>query len=308
MVLRYPSLTPAADFLLPPMDPPGTRITESPVDHALTLLLAGDIDSALRWAAAALERAPSPSALIVTARLLDQMGRTRAAVDGFQMAVHHAVDAGDLPLAIVAIDDLRILGLEVGEQLDYVAAAFCRGSTRLHRGEAPPWLPPSGASDFIRPLSPFLAGPTLASKATQILQATKRAHDETVGADQPRLAPLPLFSALSKEALVDVLGAFQVVNSPGGHRIVQEGEAGNAAYIVARGEVEISRRAAYGENNCILALARLGGGAFFGEMALLSELPSPASATATRPTILRQGRPPGSRRRGRSGAASGGVR
>jgi CRP-like cAMP-binding protein len=287
MVAPSPRLAPSTDLAVSPADPPGIRVTESPVDHALTLLLAGEIDAALRWAAAALERAPSPSALIVTARLLDQMGRTRAAVDGLRLAVQQAVDAGELPLAIAAIDDLRVLGLDVTEELNYVAGAFCRGSPRLHRGETPPSLPPpAGAADFIRPLSPFLAGPTLASKATQILQATKRAHDEQAGADLPRLAPLPLFSALSQEALHDLLGAFQVVTAPGGHRIVQEGEAGNAAYIVARGEIEISRRAAHGDSKCTLALARLGRGAFFGEMALLSEMPSPATATATRPSVL----------------------
>ncbi len=257
-----------------------------PIDHALTLLLAGEIDAAMRWAAAALERAPSPSALLVTCRLLDQMGRTRAAVDGLKLAVRQSVDRGNLPLAVAAIDDLRVLGVDVGEHLDSVASTFCRGSSRLHRGEAPPLLPPLPAQDFVQPLSPFLAGPALASKATQIVQEAKHRYEDALGEDLPRVLPLPLFSALSKGALRDVLSVFRVVTVPAGQRVILEGEECSEAYVVVRGEVEISRGAAHGDNKFTLALSRLGGGAFFGEMALLSLMPSPASATATRPSIL----------------------
>jgi CRP-like cAMP-binding protein len=240
----------------------------------------------MRWAAAVLERVPSPGALLVTCRLLDQMGRTRAAVEGQRTVVQQAVDRGDLPLAAAAIDDLRILGLDVSEHLESVASAFCRGSHRLHRGPPLPQLPPSPASDFVQPLSPFLAGPALASKATQIVQANKRRYDEALGGDLPSVMPLPLFSALSKGALKAVLSAFHVTTVAAGHRIIIEGDEGNETYVVVRGEVAISRHASHGDNKFTLALARLGSGAFFGEMALLSLMPSPSSATATRPSVL----------------------
>jgi cAMP-dependent protein kinase regulator len=262
------------------------RTSESPLDHALTLLLAGEVDAAMRWAAAVLERAPSPGALLVTCRLLDQMGRTRAAVDGLRLVVQQAVDRGDLPLAAAAIDDLRVLGVDVGEHLESVASAFCRGSHRLHRGTPVPQLPPAAANDFVQPLSPFLAGPALASKATQIVQANKRRYEEALAGDLPSIPPLPLFSALTKGALKDVLSAFHVTTVPAGHRIIIEGDEGNETYVVVRGEVAISRHAAHGDNKFTLALARLGAGAFFGEMALLSLMPSPSSATATRPSLL----------------------
>jgi cAMP-dependent protein kinase regulator len=292
MAMRYPPLPPSAD-VPPPVEAPGVRTSESPVDHALTLLLAGEIDAALRWAAAALERTASLGALVVTARLLDQMGRSRAAVDGLRLAVHQAVDASNLPLAVAAIDDIRHMGIDASELLDYVATSFCRGSSRLTRGDLP-LSPPSPAGEFVQPLSAFLAGPALASRATQILQNAKRAYDDTVGAEAPRITPLPAFSALSREALYDLLAAFQAVTVPAGHRIIQEGVEGTATYVVARGEVEISRRAANrttpGDSKFTLALARLGSGAFFGEMAMMSALPSPSSATATRPSILLVGK------------------
>jgi len=265
---------------------PGVRTAESPIDHAITWMLAGEIDAALRWAAAALEQSPTPAALILTSRLLDQMGRSRAAADGLELAVRQAVDAGDLPLALVAIGDLRAARVDVRALLDDVAGAFCHGSSRLQApGTSTPRLPAAEA-DFVQPLSPFLAGPALASKATQILQDAKRAYDESVGADPPPVPAFPLFSALSREALRDLLGTFQTRTVRAGARIVQEGSEGEAAFLVARGEVEVSRQAAHLDGGHTLALARLGGGAFFGEMALLSALPSPTSATATRPTIL----------------------
>src|SRR5258708_774589 len=138
MAIRYSPLAPSADLVAMPLDAPGVRTTESPVDHALTLLLAGEIDAALRWAAAALERSPSPAALIVTSRLLDQMGRTRAAIDGLRLAVQQANESGNLPLAVAAIDDLRTLGVDVSEHLDEVAGAYCRGSGRQQRGDGSP--------------------------------------------------------------------------------------------------------------------------------------------------------------------------
>ena len=69
-----------------PPDLPGAQTTDSPIDRALALLLANETEAALRWAAAVVERAPSmPSALVITCRLLEQMGRPEAAVEGFEL-------------------------------------------------------------------------------------------------------------------------------------------------------------------------------------------------------------------------------
>src|SRR5579883_2230549 len=86
----------------------GARTSEAAVDYALTLLVADETEPGLRWAAAAPEAHPGMAgALIVTARGLDQMGRARAAADALRLAVRRATDAGDLPLALAAVDDLR---------------------------------------------------------------------------------------------------------------------------------------------------------------------------------------------------------
>ena len=62
-----------------PPDLPGATTTDSPIDRALTLLLADEVEAALRWSAAVVESDPSiPSGLVITCRLLKQLGRPEA--------------------------------------------------------------------------------------------------------------------------------------------------------------------------------------------------------------------------------------
>jgi len=271
-----------------PPDLPGAQTTDSPIDRALTLLLADETEAALRWSAAAVERdASAPSALVITSRLLEQLGRPEAAREGFELAVRRAIDAGNLPLAIAAVGDLRALGADLGGLLDQVAAAFCAGSQRLQETAAPP--PPLPHLEGFQPLSSFLTGPALTSKATQIIHAATRSYEEaSAGAELPLISPLPLFSALSKDALRALVEAFEMITVPAGHPVIREGEEGSEAYIVARGELEVFRHGPGGadEEAARIVLARLVSGALFGEMALLSRAPRAASVVATRPSIL----------------------
>jgi cAMP-dependent protein kinase regulator len=266
-----------------PPDLPGAQTTDSPIDRALMLLLADEAEAALRWSAAVVERDASiPSALVVTCRILEHMGRTEAAIEGFELAVRRAMDAGNLPLAVAAIADLRALGVDVERRLEELASAFCLGSPRLQETETPP--PPLPNFDGFQPLSSFLTGPALTSKATQILHAATREYEEAAGSELPLVAPLPLFSALAKDSLRDLLGAFDMATFPAGARIIAEGEEGAEAYIVARGELEVSR--VDPDGGPPILLARLVSGSLFGEMALLSRAPRAANVVAARPSIL----------------------
>jgi CRP-like cAMP-binding protein len=273
-----------------PPDLPGTHNTDSPLDRALTLLLADEAEAALRWSAAVVEKDPAASsALILTCRLLSTLGRTEAAVEGFELGLKRAIDAGNLPLAVAAAADLRALGVDIDKQLDDVASAFCLGSPRLQETAPPP--PPLPSLGEFQPLSSFLAGPALLSKATQIIHAARKAYAESENDAAPLIAPIPLFSALEKEGLRELMGAFEMITVPAGQAVIQEGEEGAEAYIVARGELEVRRSAATADGDgtvspAPLTLARLTNGALFGEMALLSRAPRAASVVACRPSIL----------------------
>src|SRR5215469_3056707 len=150
----------------PPELPGVQKTTDSPIDRALALLLADETEAALRWAAA----------VVITCRLLEQMGRTEAAIEGFGLAVRRAIDAGNLPLAVAAIGDLRALGENVDGYLDQVATAFGQGSPRLQEEANPP--PPLPHFEGFQPLSSFPTGPALTSKATQILHAATSTYEE----------------------------------------------------------------------------------------------------------------------------------
>jgi CRP-like cAMP-binding protein len=283
-----------------PPDLPGAHNIDSPLDRALTLMLAGERDSALRWSAAVVAQDASvPSALILTSRLLADAGRQEAAVEGFELGVKRAIDAGNLPLAVASVGDLRSLGQNIEGHLDAIAEAFCSSSSRLADATAPPPPPLPSFTEFT-PLSSFLTGPALLSKATQIVHEAKQAYDALEESEPPLISPLPLFSQLPKEGLRALIAAFEMITVSQGHAVIRQGEEGAEAYIVARGELEVRRdpnepdeERAPPESNGdgaelapIITLARLVNGALFGEMALLSRAPRAASVVACRPSIL----------------------
>jgi cAMP-dependent protein kinase regulator len=109
--------------------------------------------------------------------------------------------------------------------------------------------------------------------------------DDVVGREQDKIEPLPLFSTLPVDALRDLLAAFETLLVGAGESVIREGEESGAAFLVARGELEIARRSTT-EGGAPVLLTRLGPGSFFGEMALLSHLPGAATVVATRPSIL----------------------
>jgi cAMP-dependent protein kinase regulator len=67
--------------------------------------------------------------------------------------------------------------------------------------------------------------------------------------------------------------------------LIEEGTPGAKAFVVARGELEV-RRNPRKSDEPPLVLARLGSGALFGEMSLLSRSPRAASVVAVRPSIV----------------------
>ena len=294
-----------------PPDLPGSHTTDSPLDRALALLLAGEREAALRWSAATVAKDPqTASALILTSRLLAEAGRSEAATEGFELGIKRAIDAGNLPIAVAAVGDLRSLGVNVDGHLDTIASAFCRSSARLNDpATLPPPPLPDPAHDF-QPLSSFLSGPLLLSKATQIIHEARHAYETLEESEEPLISPVPLFSQLEREGLRALIGAFGMMTVPAGDVVIAEGEEGAEAFIVARGELEVRRqqrevepmsasslesagalpegagRSTAPASGGELTLARLTNGALFGEMALLSRAPRAASVVACRPSIL----------------------
>lgn len=102
-----------------------------------------------------------------------------------------------------------------------------------------------------------------------------------VDSDLQDLRALPLFSELSVRDLKIVRGVLHEREYLAGEVIFDEGEEGNALYIVRTGRVLICRQARP-EN----PIAEIGAGGFFGELALLNSEPRTAQARALEPCRL----------------------
>jgi CRP-like cAMP-binding protein len=97
-----------------------------------------------------------------------------------------------------------------------------------------------------------------------------------------RLRALSLFVELTPAELAIVDALLHEREYLAGEVIFDQGEEGQAIYIVLAGEVLISRQAEGGEAE----IARLGVGTFFGELALLDNAPRMAQARAATPCKL----------------------
>lgn len=93
----------------------------------------------------------------------------------------------------------------------------------------------------------------------------------------PRLAKITLFDGLTEEALELVAQVATEESHPSGTRLFSHGDAGDRLYFIVSGKVRISREVpGMGEE----ALAILGPGDVFGEMALIDDAPRSADARA----------------------------
>jgi CRP-like cAMP-binding protein len=93
------------------------------------------------------------------------------------------------------------------------------------------------------------------------------------------LAKMPLFAGLSRRQLHHLAGLAQEVRLGAGRTVVQYGSRGSAFFVIVEGSAKVT--AGYSAR----ALARLGPGDFFGELALLDGGPRTASVVAETPLV-----------------------
>ena len=260
--------------------------TGSPIDQALTFAEAADYQAALRHSAALLEDDPrSAMRLFVSAWMLGALGESDTAKRGLDVAVERAVDSGNLPLSVAAACKLREFGGDDAAALSLIAKAFAKGSERLlERRGAPPKLP--GVGPGFTPLADSVTGQALLEKAGAIVETSigSFAADRAEGVT-PKLSPQVLFSSLDEKGLRAMIEILSTRLVPTGSLLVEEGSTGDEAYFVARGELDVQKAPSKAGAGPI-ALAHLGSGALFGEMALLSRAPRTASVVATVPCLV----------------------
>src|SRR5258705_13082810 len=107
--------------------------------------------------------------------------------------------------------------------------------------------------------------------------APQSAAATTMVEREDQLARVPFFDGLTREALSLIAQVTAEESHALGTRIFQYGDPGDKLFIILEGKVRISREVSgMGEE----ALAVLGPGQIFGEMALLDESPRSADARA----------------------------
>ncbi len=92
-----------------------------------------------------------------------------------------------------------------------------------------------------------------------------------------------LFEGIDSDVLEKIRPELDILHFDRGDVVFQEGEAGDALYLVGEGSVRISRRDAKGQQQ---VLAYMHPGNFFGELSMLNHAPHSAMATAAEPTTL----------------------
>ncbi|MBC7822068.1 MAG: ATP-binding cassette domain-containing protein [Planctomycetaceae bacterium] len=105
--------------------------------------------------------------------------------------------------------------------------------------------------------------------------------DITVTVD--RLKAIPLLSRLDNDALAKLVSHFEPGQFGVGRVVVQEGDPGDKFYLIVRGKLEVFKDTEYGTEKRLVVLSD---GDFFGEIALLRNVPRTASVRTLTPSVL----------------------
>jgi CRP/FNR family transcriptional regulator, cyclic AMP receptor protein len=86
---------------------------------------------------------------------------------------------------------------------------------------------------------------------------------------------VPLFSRLNKKGLEDVAHIADELDLPAGKVMAEEGDRGREFFVLLEGEADVTK----GDRS----INTMKSGDFFGEIALVTQMPRTASVTATTP-------------------------
>lgn len=97
------------------------------------------------------------------------------------------------------------------------------------------------------------------------------------------LREVPLFAELDESYLRDISEMFITERVPAGRTVIAEGDEGDRFYIIIRGMVAVTAAA---EGGGVHRLATLDDGDYFGEIALLADVPTTASVVTLTPGVF----------------------
>jgi cAMP-dependent protein kinase regulator len=173
--------------------------------------------------------------------------------------------------AVAAYEEAALAWARCGQLLRAIVA--CKALLRLEPGHT---RTPRSLADLYgwRPAGRGAASPSPAGEFAPLPEG----HGPAAG-----VPVVPLFSKLGREPFAWVVEALEVRAYPAGKAVVVEGEPGASMFAVVEGRLEVVRHLEGGERKKVGALEE---GAFFGELALISEGPRLASVVAVGPVVL----------------------
>ncbi len=254
-----------------------STLTSTTVTQARTLadqaLYAGDFPRALALYTAAL--ASEPTQLDLRLRVADSLltcGEVQRAAVVYTSLAGYAARAGYPLRALTAIKVLTALEPSLGALIGSIADLYALDAGQIGRAIRPA----PGEDDTT------LDAASLALIDLPYDQLCERAQQ--IGNDVSRLSivagklpPIPLLSELTRQDFVAVLETVSLVRKRPDEIVIQQGAEAHTFFLVARGEIEVSRIDQHGVHN---VLAHLHEGAVIGEMALLSRSARGATVTA----------------------------
>lgn len=162
------------------------------------------------------------------------------------------------------------------EELGAPSPAILAEIARLYESGAPTLGPKSARQAPIAPETAIEEAPTDQDESSELIaaRAKARALDLSFYARYPAsYLPLPFFSELPAAAFAGVLRACRFRRYGEGETVIREGEAGRSFFVVATGELRVTKADPAGD----IERSRLHEGAVFGEMAVLAGQPRSAS-------------------------------
>lgn len=115
-----------------------------------------------------------------------------------------------------------------------------------------------------------------------LLNILSHIYDEEILAKLTFLKGIKLFDGIKKRQLIHVLESLQERTYLKGETLFAQGDIGRALFIVFSGKIALSRLDPVTQKSSVIA--QVHPGEFFGEMALLEEMPRTATAHATEDT------------------------
>jgi len=101
--------------------------------------------------------------------------------------------------------------------------------------------------------------------------------------DADRLRDIPILAQIGESILADVADKFVTELYPADRSVIVQEDPGSRFYIIVRGKVAVLRHAEDGSEECVAALSD---GDYFGEIALIEDVPRTATVVTRTPTVF----------------------